>query len=266
MILLQVDSLQQLSSNQGFWENYIWPLAVFITSGLITGTVLIVRQQLKKKRLKAELKIEFVLKIDSDNRVLIEDDKKINSKLGLARQFIRKNELERVIIKIVPNFSLRKLDNYQREELQLRLKNKSEAIRKKLEILLMRSFDLGLEQFNENVRVVFENSINYPAANVTGLIKLDIYRNYDPKIYFPIYVTSDEFKKIAEGQKKSVDKIKDELCIPTLHSLSILDIDMTYRLVIPGLIREIYRIHTGHNFDLATKNWENISGYEIGLG
>lgn len=266
MILLQVDSLEQLSSNHGFWDNYIWPLAVFITSGVITGMVLIIRQRLKKKRVKPELKVELTLNINSDNRLSISKDKKFNSKLGLARQFVRKNQAERIIIKIVPDFSLRKFDDYQKEELHLRLKSKSDGLRKKLEIFFMRPIDLGLEQYIDNVRVVFENLINYPDSNVTGLIKLDIYRNHDPKIYFPIHITRDEFKKIADSQKKSVDQMKSELCIPTLHSLAILDMDLTYRLVIPGLIREIYRVHTGHNFDLSINHWENIFGYEIGLG
>jgi hypothetical protein len=266
MILLQVENYKELGSNPGFWDNYVWPMAVTLSIALCTGVWLLVKDKIRNLKGKNAAKVSLLFTIDRSGKISLSDDRHFASKIKLSRELIRKNQTEKVSVQIRPSYSVRKMDKYEKQEWELKLIEKSISLRSKIEILLMRAFDIELEENIETIKVVIQNMIIYPSSNVTGMVKLDIYRNYDPKIYFPIHVTQQEFERLATSQGKSVEAFKNELCIPTLHSISILDFDLIYRLLVPSLVREIYRIRTHHSFDLQAKHWENVFLYEIGLG
>ena len=149
--------------------------------------------------------------------------------------------------------------------MKLGLKKKEEEIEQKIQILLIKPIELGLEQI-DNLKTVINTILAGQLLNVTGRVKIDIYRNHEPQIYFPVYVTQNDFQKMAQKQNKSIKDFKQELSIPTMCSMAIFDSELLYREVIPALVQEIYRLYTGYDFDLNTNNWENILLYEVGLG
>jgi hypothetical protein len=264
-MFLQVDSLQQLRDNPGFWDNYVWPLAVTITIAIFSAAYLLLKRFWTKSD-NFKPKVVFNLKINNDGLILLDEPRDIESKLFFARQLVRSGSIDLVEVIIKPDFKLSAFDKYRREEINLKLVQKCQSIKQRLEILLLKPIEHRLEIHGPYLLKVFQNILNYPSPNVTGLIKIDIYRNQSPEIYFPIHLTQDEFEKMAIRHNKSVSVFKNELCIPTLHSMSILDDDILFRLAIPALIREIFRIKTQHNFQLSSPHWENIMLYEIGLG
>lgn len=261
MILLQIESLtngQILGS--GIWDNLIWPIMV---AAILAGGGLIWKRISQKKKKETRPTINLV--IDEHWKIQSISDNRFHSKIQLAKQITRETKQKGIFIKLVPNYNTKQLDKYEKEDLKLGLKKKEEEIEQKIQILLIKPIELGLEQI-DNLKTVINTILAGQLLNVTGRVKIDIYRNHEPQIYFPVYVTQNDFQKMAQKQNKSIKDFKQELSIPTMCSMAIFDSELLYREVIPALVQEIYRLYTGYDFDLNTNNWENILLYEVGLG
>lgn len=267
MTLLQIDSITTTPNPvSGFMDNYFWPLVVILSAALILGVVTRIRKQFKKRqKAKKDKRPTIKLYIDKNGDILPISDDKFATKIQLAKQITKTQRQKGLLIDLIPNYVTGHIDKYAKNELELKLKNKANEIEKKIEILLMRPIEPGLEHPN-NLKTVINRFIAGQPFNVSGRVKIDIYRTYAPKINFPVYVTDKEFQKMAEGQNKTTEELKKKLLIPTMCSTSIFNNGLLYSQVIPALVQEIYRIHSRYDFDLKTKHWENILLYEVGLG
>lgn len=262
MTILQIDSLSGLKSNTGFWDNFVWPLA----AAAVTGIFLLLKRFVFKPRQKKEIKPVLKLSLSSDNNVKLTTDNEILSKLTLIKQLIRQNNSDGYEIEIVALFNTNNFDQYQKKELELKLKTKESDIKSKLEILLLRPFDIFIENSPETLKTIIEKTLEKQPFIVSGRTKLEIYRTTDPKITFPVYLTQEDFEAICKNENKTVEAMKQILSIPTMCSMTIFPNEILYKEIIPALVNEIYRIKTNFNFDINTKGWDLIMGYEVGLG
>jgi hypothetical protein len=262
MIILQIDSLSGLKNNVGFWDNFVWPLAV----AAVIGIFLLLKQFVFKPRPKKEIKPILKLSIDSDNNISLNSDNDILSKLTLIKQLIRQNNFDGYEIEIKATFKTNNFDQYQKKEFELKLKTKAADIKSKFEILLFRPFDVFIENSPDTLKIVIEKILERQPFIVSGRIKLDIYRTDAPKITFPVYLTKEDFETICKKEKKTVEEMKQILSIPTMCAMTIFPNEILLKEVIPALVNEIYRIRTNFNFDINTKGWDLIMGYEVGLG
>jgi hypothetical protein len=261
MIILQIDNLaNEQEYISGILDNLIWPIIVSVILGV--GGLIWKKITTKKKK---ETRPKIKLSIDKKGKILPISDKKFKTKIQLAKQITRETKQKGLLIEITPNYVTRHLDKFAKDELKLKLKSKSNEIEKKIEILLMRPIEPGLEH-PDNLKTTINSILVGQPFNVTGTVKIDLYRNHEPKLNFPVYVTDTDFQIIAQEQNKTIEGFKKELLIPTLCSVSIFNNELMYKQVIPEMIQEIYRIHSRHNFDLNTRHWENILLYEVGLG
>lgn len=148
----------------------------------------------------------------------------------------------------------------------MRLQKKAIELKEKLVILLYREVDLRIENNMEFVYEIFKNILKKSNPNVTGKTKLEIYRNYDPKISFPIYLDEDDFSNLCKEQNLNEEEMKQKLIIPTMTSMSIFNDKIFMNYIYPEFVWEINRIKNNHNFDLKTKHWDSLMLYEVGLG
>ncbi|OPC32652.1 hypothetical protein [Elizabethkingia miricola] len=261
MIILQIGNSVGLNIMTGFWDNFVWPIAV---AAFISISAL-----LKKKLklvLKKEVKPIIKLSLNSDNNISFVSDNDILSKLTLIKQMIRQNNSDGYELEIIPTFKTKNFDRYQKKEFQLKLKSKASEIKCKFEILLFRSFDFFIENSPESLKIIIEKILEKQPSNVSGLTKLDIYRTIDPKITFPIYLTQKDFETICKKENKTIEEMKQILCIPTMCGTSIFPNEIIWKEIIPALVNEIYRIKTNSKFDINIKGWDLIISYEVGLG
>lgn len=262
MTILQIDSLSGLKNNTGFWDNFVWPLAV----AAVIGIFLLLKQFVFKRKQKKEINPVLKLSLSSDNNITLTADNDILSKLTLIKQLIRQNNSDGYEIEIKTIFKINNFNQYQKRELELKLKTKVSDIKSKFEILLLRPFDIFIENSPETLKTVIDNMLERRPANVSGRTKLDIYRTTDPKISFPVYLTQEDFGAMCKNENKTFKEMKQILSIPTMCAMTIFPNEILYKEIIPALVKEIYRIKTKYEFDINTKGWDLIMGYEVGLG
>lgn len=249
--------------NTDFLNNFIWPLAIVV----MTGIGVLLRKKIATLINKKQRKIVPInLNVDKAGNLSLINKDKFYSKIQLIKQFIRNDEFEKFSIVIIPDFKLKKLDKYQEEEYRLRLQKKALVVKEKLGILFYRQVDFKLENDMEFVCGIFENIIKTPNPNVTGKIKLDIYRIDEPKIAFPIYLDKNDFEDISKKENLSTDEFKRKLSIPSMTTMSIFNDKICMDYIYPALIWEIYRIKKNHNFSLNSNSWDSLMFYEVGLG
>lgn len=208
---------------------------------------------------------EFEIKIDAEGHFLQINDKNFNSKIVLAKQIFRSQKGKGLKIKVIPNFSTKKLDDNYKRTLVIRLQDLATELEKKLEILLSKTIEQILEN-PENILTVLNSLVEKQNPNFTGKTKIELYRTHEPKINFPIYLNNAEMKSLANNSNKTVDELINLLRLPAMITTSVFTDEILLRQVIPGLVREIYRISSRHNFDISKPHWENIHSYEVGLG
>lgn len=262
MTFLQIDSLSGLKISTGFWDNFVWPLAVTA----VIGIFILFKKSVFKPRQKKEIKPVLKLSLSSDNNITLTADKDVLSKLTLIKQLIRQNNSDGYEIEIKATFKTNKFDQYQKKDFELKLKTKVSDIKTKFEILLLRPFEVFIEKSPETLKMVIEKILEKQPFIVSGRTKLDIYRTTDPKITFPVYLTQEDFEAICKKENKTIEEMKKILSIPTMCAMTIFPNDILYKEIIPALVNEIYRIKTNFNFDINTKGWDLIMGYEVGLG
>lgn len=224
-----------------------------------------IRNNGKRIKIKRNSVPQFEISYDEHGNSVLKDDKNFAPKIELAKYIYRSQNRRGISVKVTPDFSTRKLQKYDKQVLEIQLQNIRKEIEKKLDILLSRQIDISLYQ-PENVKIVINKLLEKQNPNVTGKTKIELYRAYDPKIYFPVYLTKQEMQSIANHSSKSYDDFFGKLRIPTLVLVSDFPNDILLQRIIPSLIREIYRISEHHNFDLSNPHWENIHSYEVGLG
>lgn len=262
MTILQIDSLSGLKNNTGFWDNFVWPLAV----AAVIGIFILLRQFVFKPRQKKEIKPVLKLSLSSDYNITLTADNDILSKLTLIKQLIRQNNSDGYEIEIKATFKINNYDQYQKKEFELKLKTKITDIKTKFEILLLRPFDFFIENSPETLKTIVEKILEKQPIIVSGRTKLDIYRTTDPKITFPVYLRQEDFETICKKENKTVEEMKQILSIPTMCAMTIFPNEIMQKEIIPALVNEIYRIKTNFKFDINTKGWDLIMGYEVGLG
>lgn len=245
----------------GFLDNFLWPLAV----AFVIGVFLVFRKKISQIFVKKDLLTIINFESDQTYSIRFSSDDKLFSKLLLIKKLIREGKTDRFQIKIKKLFPTRHLNNYEKEQIELHLQSKAKQIKDKLEILLIHPFDLGLENDPNLIYITIENILRTRDANVTGFTKIEMYREQDPKITFPIYLSSAQFYDLSQSQNKTTDEMKSSL-LYSLNSLSIFNNTILYEEVIPAFISEIYRIKTRNNFDIRQNKWASLSLYEIGLG
>jgi hypothetical protein len=79
-------------------------------------------------------------------------------------------------------------------------------------------------------------------------------------------LTNDAFEAICKKQNKTVEEMEQILSIPTMCTMAIFPDEIMHKEIIPALVNEIYRLKTNFQFDINTKEWDLIMGYEVGLG
>lgn len=264
MTILQIDSLSGLKNNSGFWDNFVWPLAVAI----VIGNFLLLKQFVFKPKQIKEIKPVLKLSLSSDGNITLTSDNDILSKLTLIKQLIRQNNSDGYEIEIKATFKTNKFDKFQKKEFELKLKTKAADIKTKFEILLLRPFDVFIENSPETLKTIIEKILEKQPYWSTGSerTKLDIYRTSDPKITFSVRLTKDNFDTICKNDNKTAAEMKQILSIPTMCTMAIFTDEILHKEIIPALVNEIYRLKTNFNFDINTKGWDLIMGYEVGLG
>lgn len=108
--------------------------------------------------------------------------------------------------------------------------------------------------------LVAKGAVQLLDGNVTGRMKLDVWRESEPKICFGIYVTPEETKMIENKINKSVNT----LIGPGWLSAAELPTEIIARHVIPMLLFEITRYQKK-----LTEHRENLFllfNYHVGLG
>jgi hypothetical protein len=254
-----MDTLQNGFTTQGFIDNLVYPLIV----AAILGALALIFSRLRKKRVK-QISPIITFSLDETNAIRLKTNE-LTNKVSLLRRLIRTGKVDGKFVVVKPTFPLSKIKTISKEEYLLKLSELERLIEKKIEILLMRVISNETEDI-ENIIFIFQRIVDRKSPNVTELIKIDIYRQHHPEIYFPIHVTQIDFESIAQNDNKTTDDIKLQLRIPTMTSMAIFPKDIFLKYVVPGLVDEIYRIHKNHNFDLTTLHWENLYAYEVGLG
>lgn len=218
------------------------------------------------ERLKNKLKKEKfpIIRLEANEigKISPIQDKYFDSKILLAKKLFQTGK-KGIKIELVPVYLFKKHDKFQKEKIKLELSDKEKIIEEKIKILLIKNIHYNLD-FPENLKMVINTLISPRDSNVSGQIKIDFFRNVEPKIDFAIWITHDELKNIAINYNKSVDNLKNDLRF-NIPSLGIFPNEILMNKIIPRLINEIYR-RSNNGFAIETSNWENISLYEFGMG
>lgn len=203
--------------------------------------------------------------INQDDTLAPQIDDSFIPKLNLAKERFRFGHAEGLIIELTPTFQTDNYDEVRLQTLNLHLGEVARVIQKHIEILL-KTNDFRLTNAH-NLQTIVSSLLQDPPFNVTGKIKLDIYRVHEPKIYFPVYLSNEQIQNVATANNKTVEQLIRDLRVPQLLTTTIFPEDIMCTDVIPALVREIYRIHSRHNFNFdTTLHWWNIGAYEVGLG
>ena len=207
--------------------------------------------------------VDIFINQDDSLQPIIDDT--FNSKINLVKQRYRLGQSDGLKIELIPTFPTDNYDEFRLHTLRLRLEEQVGVIQKKMEILL-KTNDFHLANAN-NLQIAFYSLLQKPPTNVTSKTKLDIYRVYDPKIYFPVYLSDEQMLSIATMNQMTVEQLIGELKIPQLLTTNIFSEEILCTEVLPALVREIYRMYSKNNFDFdITQYWWDVSSYEVGLG
>ncbi|HTO16525.1 MAG TPA: hypothetical protein VLZ83_12190 [Edaphocola sp.] len=253
--------MEELQTNQGFWDNFLWPLAV----AAIIGIAIYFRKKISKMLQKKELITIINLKMNEFYEISFGSDEKLFSKLLLIKSLVRDGKNERFEIKIKKLFLVKRLDSYEKEHIELHIKSKEQEFKDKIEILLKHPYDNRMESDANVIYVILENIIRKRDPNGTNCTKIEMFREQEPKITFPVYLSQSQFSDLAKKQNKTEQLMKASLQFE-FNNLSIFNDVQLYEEVVPAFVNEIYRIKTRKGFDIDKKNWSELSLYEIGLG
>lgn len=144
---------------------------------------------------------------------------------------------------------------------------KTRKYQKIIEILL-EHFSVG----GANAQTVFNSIWKNTSFDTTGKTRLNIRRNANPKISFPIYLTEEQVNTILIKKKITLEELNYKLLgsnfldiIP--YCSEILPDEIIYTEVVPALIREVYRKNSENKFDFETTlHWYDVNFYEVTLG
>ncbi len=207
--------------------------------------------------------IDIFINQDDTLQPIIDDT--FNSKMNLAKQRFRLGQADGIRIELTSTFSTDNYDEFRLQTLGLHLEESRAEIQKQVEILLKIN-DYHLANA-DNLQTAFNSLLQDAPFNVTGKIKLDIYRTHNPMIDFPVYLSDEQIQSIATEKNTTVERLIQDLRMPQLLTTSIFPDGILCTEVIPALVREIYRRHSRHNFNFdTTQHWWDIGAYEVGLG
>ena len=250
-------------NNADLINNLLYPLIL----AFILGIVIIMRKKITEFfKQKSKKKITLSLKVDKESNLIIDKKTKFISKITLIKHFIRENEDDKYSFNITPNYRLKGVNKFQKEEYYKRLEKKSKELKEKIKILFYRENDLRIETDTEFIFDIIKNILKKSSFIQTGTIKLDIYRNTNPKISFPIFITKSDFETLSNEQQISKENYIQQLSIPTMTTMSIFSDEMYTKYIFPSFIREMYRLKENFDFDFEQSHWDSLITYEVGLG
>lgn len=247
--------------NQGFWDNFLWPLAV----AAVIGIAIYFRKEISKTLQKKHLITILNIETDQFYNIRLSGDENLFSKLLLVKKLIRDGKNDRFQVCCKKTFSVRGLNAYDREQIELHIRSKEQEIKDKVEILFKHSFDNRIEIDPNVAYTAIESILKKKDPNVTNFVKIELFQEQEPRIAFPIYLPLNQFSDLAQRQGKTIDEMKRSLQYE-FNNFSLFNDAELYEDIIPAFVREIYRRKTTFNFDINNRNWAGLSLYEIGLG
>lgn len=182
MKILQVKNLSELSSNAGFWDNFIWPLSVAIVIGIAICFRKKIASQFSKKEITHPLTKERPIK---DNSIKVIDNK--NSSIHIGDNLVynynvaKEKELEKYNLNVL-EFEATEISKIINESPPFQ-KNQTASNYKGIRI-----------QWEVNLYSV--NVINGNIAHVMSL-----YKNNYPWVNFNVNLESYPIFKIANKDK-----------------------------------------------------------------
>jgi len=141
-------------NNADLINNLLYPLIL----AFILGIVIIMRKKITEFfKQKSKKKITLSLKVDKESNLIIDKKTKFISKITLIKHFIRENEDDKYSFNITPNYRLKGVNKFQKEEYYKRLEKKSKELKEKIKILFYRENDLRIETDTEFIFDIIKN-------------------------------------------------------------------------------------------------------------
>jgi hypothetical protein len=201
--------MEDLQTNQGFWDNFLWPLAV----AAVIWFVIYFRKEISKMLHKKELIAIINLEMDELYEIHLGSDEKLFSKLLLIKRLVREGKYERFEIKIKKLFLVKLLDSYDKEQIELFILSKEQEIKDKMEILLKHPFDNRVETEANIIFIILENILRKHNPNATNFTKIEMFREREPRITFAVYLSQTQFADLAQRQNKTEHQMKASLAM-----------------------------------------------------